>query len=448
MSQYRIGTATFTQNSNVVTGQGTSWLGNVSAGNWIVRQGFGTTTYEAYQVASVASNTSLTLTAPYGGTTATAVAYVIAVDMLPNGIPELSNGDLETATIQNRANARLPAGLMGAAATLNTTSGPTGQANGLLWRTNDLVKQTNPTDAAAGRVMTVGAFGLGNAVVINGEDLDTMSVPGIYSITSLSGAANMPPSSQEGTLYVGGYAGGPTYRVTQLYIDLGGRMWVRSARNSWLAWRELYHTGNLTLQTSPTDATAGRVLTTGAGGLLSQAGNLTTDFNALFTQPTQISRNTAFRTALTMKYDETRGTQLVIDISGVRAFIVGLGTTGGTPVQNELYHTGNLNTLEFGGESGERSIGSGFADGSTTCIINIPINLINSPNSIVVTGTFTLKNATAGNINTSLTSTNIGMNAARSNRILRLRITGLTGLTAGQPVELFHQSSAKITVNP
>jgi hypothetical protein len=245
MSQYRIGTATFTQNSNVVTGQGTSWLGNVSAGNWIVRQGFGTTTYEAYQVASVASNTSLTLTAPYGGTTATAVAYVIAVDMLPNGIPELSNGDLETATIQNRANARLPAGLMGAAATLNTTSGPTGQANGLLWRTNDLVKQTNPTDAAAGRVMTVGAFGLGNAVVINGEDLDTMSVPGIYSITSLSGAANMPPSSQEGTLYVGGYAGGPTYRVTQLYIDLGGRMWVRSARNSWLAWRELYHTGNI-----------------------------------------------------------------------------------------------------------------------------------------------------------------------------------------------------------
>lgn len=72
-SIYQTGTVAVTNNSTTVTGTGTSWLGVVQPGwkfrvddngNW-------------YTVASVASNTSLTLTTPYFGPTASGKAYTL-----------------------------------------------------------------------------------------------------------------------------------------------------------------------------------------------------------------------------------------------------------------------------------------------------------------------------------------------------------------------------------
>jgi len=234
MSQYRIGTCTFTNGSATVTGQGTSWLGNVSAGNWIVRQGFGTTTYEAYQVASVASNTSLTLTAPYGGTTAAAVAYVITVDMLPNGIPELSNGDLETATIQNKANARLPASSFGTAATRDV-----------------MVSFTDIATPDA--LMPRGAFGLGvDTSQSTANNLNDETVTG-WKRTQSGVTTNAPPSfgtEDAMVLTMGLHAG--VGRVSQIaFSTITNKVAVRSkATSSWSPWRELYHTGNLQVETS------------------------------------------------------------------------------------------------------------------------------------------------------------------------------------------------------
>ena len=63
MSQYKDGTASVNNNSNIVTGSGTLWLASISAGDLFTKAGDDV----AYTVAGVTNNTILTLTAPYSG---------------------------------------------------------------------------------------------------------------------------------------------------------------------------------------------------------------------------------------------------------------------------------------------------------------------------------------------------------------------------------------------
>jgi hypothetical protein len=57
-----------------------------------------------YDVASVDSDTQITLSAPYAGTTASGVVYAIGTGFtVPDSFPEMSQGDIETATIFTRA---------------------------------------------------------------------------------------------------------------------------------------------------------------------------------------------------------------------------------------------------------------------------------------------------------------------------------------------------------
>lgn len=100
MSQYRTGTVSTTNASQTVTGTGTLWLANVSAGDLFTVVGSGVT----YQVAAVVSNTELTLNANYAGSTASTQSYVIARDFTPTwNLPIINKGDIETATLLKRA---------------------------------------------------------------------------------------------------------------------------------------------------------------------------------------------------------------------------------------------------------------------------------------------------------------------------------------------------------
>lgn len=95
MSQYRTGTVSVTNGSATVTGSGTSWLAEVAANDWFVVSGV------KYEVSGVASDTSLTLTANYGGTTGSGLSYVIHRDFV-DGFPLMQDGDLETVTLFNQ----------------------------------------------------------------------------------------------------------------------------------------------------------------------------------------------------------------------------------------------------------------------------------------------------------------------------------------------------------
>ncbi|MEO1892518.1 MAG: hypothetical protein ABGX84_06875 [Alcanivorax sp.] len=98
MAQYRTGTVSVVQDSPVVTGTGTAWLANVSAGDSFVMAGTGV----VYDIASVDSDTQLTLTVPYKGADRSG-AYAVQRDFTADGIPEMASGDIETATIFTRA---------------------------------------------------------------------------------------------------------------------------------------------------------------------------------------------------------------------------------------------------------------------------------------------------------------------------------------------------------
>lgn len=109
MSQYKTGTVDVTNGSSVVTGTGTKWSSSVSAGDVFVVVGDSV----SYTVASVASDTQLTLSAPYRCTSSncsgsplaqTNASYSSTSDSTTYlGAPKLASGDVNTATLVSKA---------------------------------------------------------------------------------------------------------------------------------------------------------------------------------------------------------------------------------------------------------------------------------------------------------------------------------------------------------
>ena len=99
MAQYLTGTVSTTAGSATITGVDTLWLVNVQAGNEIK---IGDDPV-FYVIGAVASDTSLTLTAPYPATVA-GEDYLIVNDFTGNvGLPLLNSGDLNSPEIFTRA---------------------------------------------------------------------------------------------------------------------------------------------------------------------------------------------------------------------------------------------------------------------------------------------------------------------------------------------------------
>lgn len=111
--------------------------------------------------------------------------------------------------------------------------------------------QTTVVDSTAGRVLTVGAFGLGATAPFSLPNLDTVSTPaGIYRADASTTGTR--PTFNAGTS-VGSFGFVLIERydanqVSQTYATIGGdagvgRKWVRTYNNgsaSWNPWREMY----------------------------------------------------------------------------------------------------------------------------------------------------------------------------------------------------------------
>ena len=117
MSQYKTGVANVTNGSATVTGSGTLWSANVSAADSFTIAGDGV----MYDVASVDSDTQVTLSVAYAGVTAAGAVYAIGTSFtVPDSFPEMSQGDIETATIFTRAMRGIQSRFTGIA--INTTA--------------------------------------------------------------------------------------------------------------------------------------------------------------------------------------------------------------------------------------------------------------------------------------------------------------------------------------
>lgn len=86
MREYTTGTVSVTSGSADVTGSGTSWLANVTVGDFFRIDSTGTgDSSKWYRVLSIASDTSLTLTANYGESTESGAEYSIST--APSALP-------------------------------------------------------------------------------------------------------------------------------------------------------------------------------------------------------------------------------------------------------------------------------------------------------------------------------------------------------------------------
>jgi len=92
MAQYRTGTATVSGEQTVVIGSGTAWSSNVGVGDLFRKQGVNT----FYEIASVDSDTQITLASKYVGSGESGISYNITTDFTPNiELPEVWAGDVD-----------------------------------------------------------------------------------------------------------------------------------------------------------------------------------------------------------------------------------------------------------------------------------------------------------------------------------------------------------------
>jgi len=93
--QYKDGTITTVDTDATITGSGTAFTDNVTAGDLFLVASEPT----LYTVASVTDDTHLELSAPYSGTGAGGLSYRITTGFTPNyDFPEISGGDLDWPT--------------------------------------------------------------------------------------------------------------------------------------------------------------------------------------------------------------------------------------------------------------------------------------------------------------------------------------------------------------
>lgn len=200
-SFYSTGTATVAANGTAVTGQGTSWLNAVQPGDL-----FGTHKGIPIRIASVNSNTSLTLAFPWPGAAQNAAAYEI--QLLPDAgrvlettrqlLEMLSDGDLAAIAALTSAADKLPYYTGSGTAALADLKAK-GRDIIAASDTLSLLAKLGPVNGGAGSPVP-SAAGVG----LSDGDFNTVVVPGTYNITGSwgNGYSGAAASTTFGLLHV------------------------------------------------------------------------------------------------------------------------------------------------------------------------------------------------------------------------------------------------------
>ena len=97
MSQYKTGTVAVTNGSSVITGTSTAWLtSGIDASDFFIAAG----DVVAYTIASIDSDTQITLTANYAGSTQSGITYTAHIERF-GALPIFSDNDADTPELMN-----------------------------------------------------------------------------------------------------------------------------------------------------------------------------------------------------------------------------------------------------------------------------------------------------------------------------------------------------------
>ena len=245
MSTYRIGTVTVSNGSTSVNGSGTSWVAaGVREGDFLFVNGlFG-------EVASVQSNTALTLVRGWPGSNASGQQYSIAliddgqrsIASLNQVLQALGSGTLTSLAGLSAGANQMPyftgAGVM---ALTNLTAA----ARTLLGRAT--IETQSATDTTAGRLLKTRDAGMLLPLNSSAPELqDAHTAPsGFYRLSGNS--TNAPFTS--GTVLVMHQQSGRSFVL--FFNNVTGQVVIRRRHNDvWGADRTLWHTGNTTVDSN------------------------------------------------------------------------------------------------------------------------------------------------------------------------------------------------------
>lgn len=160
MAWYNVGTVTATNNSATITGVGTAFISNIRVGDGVTITG----STSIHEVTNIISETQLTVSPVYPGTTGSGKTYgVIPVQGYVQGLAD--------------------------------------QAKQLILSYSTITGTSGAYDTTPGRLLRVGDFGIGAIDLIDtGVDLNTLNATGFYLVASP--AINMPSGHSAGFLTV------------------------------------------------------------------------------------------------------------------------------------------------------------------------------------------------------------------------------------------------------
>ncbi|WP_394064545.1 hypothetical protein [Alcaligenes sp. WGS1538] len=230
MAWYDTGTVNVTANSATVTGSGTQWVAGARQGEAFVGPDG-----RLYEVLNIASNTSLTLTKPYRGATATGQQYALApfqgyVKELADRAAELLQHYSDVATLAENA-----------------------------VQTSQLMTSGAPVSTSGNKILIRGSFGVGAQLDLRTGAIDPRSPPSaFYGLGEISGFANGGTATTNRGLAIPQLGGGNNnygvfsikahYRDTtgirgiqRMFVCLNGRMFISGAASdsAWDPWVEV-----------------------------------------------------------------------------------------------------------------------------------------------------------------------------------------------------------------
>lgn len=277
MTWYRTGTIAVTNGSTTVTGTGTAWVANVIAGYGIILPDG-----RLYEIASIVSNTSLTLRTGYLGATASGQSYAVAplrgpevrlaqdiaalindygAAFLGAGQGRFAAGTVAAPSVRNAADENTGLNLLGSdqlqlvtngvarlllttsAATLNVPLGGTAVTQSAI-------------DTTAGRLLKVGDAGILGAPPVAPSDIgvtDNTLGRGIWyqaspTVTTSGLPANLASSSQS---YLFHHRRTDTAEMQLLLAefataDADRTLWFRRrTAGAWGGWKRIYDWANI-----------------------------------------------------------------------------------------------------------------------------------------------------------------------------------------------------------
>ncbi|MGB3536786.1 MAG: hypothetical protein WBA42_01365 [Mesorhizobium sp.] len=280
---YNVGTATLTAGSAAMVGQGTLWAGNVRPGDTVVSYSGQTAIVD-----TVNSNTSITLSRAFRGTSQTAAAYEIIFSPADATVAQ----DVSTVLNAIRSSALVGLGNLTPAARKLPFFGPSGAA--ALTDLSDFSRTLLDDANAAAWLATLGAQSQFSGLTIPGGDYNNAAADGIYNGLGNGGANGPPTPSGYGPLWVGSRSGsnGQIFQISGYASATDISLYCRGkdGANPWCNWLQL--TGSVAVLSN------GTVMRLPNGLQICTVSGLTASYNDAATLAASWTFPAAFSTAI------------------------------------------------------------------------------------------------------------------------------------------------------